>query len=380
MELLASANEEFFVGAEIGDRVCGKHTIPSNTVSVWLAPNRDLLEKRSHVAFKSGEKYVVYVGSKGPSCLYVSKASEQGVYKRPTHKEPVSGGGGAVTQSEGGSSHPSGGGSGGGNRPATVVGGPVVYPGDAPEGLPSPLPTPVEGQSNPTTTTGGGGGGGGGSSGAQMSPLPTSELVVQERGSSTSEGGTCFPGNGKVEVQGKGVVTMDILEVGDYVRVNENTFSEVLLFTHRDINTNNQFLRISAGISTGQNVTLTVSPGHYIYVNDMLQPARNTKTGDTVTLMTGEKSEIENVEEVCARGLYNPQTAHGDIVVNDVVSSTFTTAVRPPVAKLLMIPVKLMRSIGFSFTGWSGVSLERSFDWFRGKNLMAKMVMNSLSA
>lgn len=52
-------------------------------------------------------------------------------------------------------------------------------------------------------------------------------------------------------------------------------------------------------------------------------------------------SPVVAVEPIWRVGMYNPQTRHGDIVVNGFVVSTYTEAVRTPtIAHALMTPVR----------------------------------------
>ncbi len=52
------------------------------------------------------------------------------------------------------------------------------------------------------------------------------------------------------------------------------------------------------------------------------------------------------VDTVWERGLYNPQTAAGDIVVDGFVASTYTTFASPRAAHALLAPLRLAASLG----------------------------------
>lgn len=47
-----------------------------------------------------------------------------------------------------------------------------------------------------------------------------------------------------------------------------------------------------------------------------------------------------------ARGLYNPQTKHGSIIVNNILAGTYTTAVAPGLVHAVLAPLR-----AFSRTG-----------------------------
>lgn len=109
----------------------------------------------------------------------------------------------------------------------------------------------------------------------------------------------------------------------------------ILFFTHRDSNLqSSSFKRLS--FSFGQ--PLTLSSGHYIPIinhNSKLIPASHVKMDGTYAVMcakSGFPKRVTAVEDVCAIGLHNPQTEGGIIGVEDVVVSTYTTAVRPDLA------------------------------------------------
>ena len=50
-----------------------------------------------------------------------------------------------------------------------------------------------------------------------------------------------------------------------------------------------------------------------------------------------------------ARGLYNPHTLHGDVVVDGVLTSTYTGVVHPALAHALLAPLRQLYSAGLSF-------------------------------
>jgi hypothetical protein len=60
------------------------------------------------------------------------------------------------------------------------------------------------------------------------------------------------------------------------------------------------------------------------------------------------------VSKVLATGLYNPQTLQGDVVVDNVRASTYTTAVEPAFAHAVLTPLRA----AYSALGFSTASLE----------------------
>jgi hypothetical protein len=59
---------------------------------------------------------------------------------------------------------------------------------------------------------------------------------------------------------------------------------------------------------------------------------------------SGRWTAVVSTTLVEATGLYNPQTIHGDIVVDGIVASTYTTAVDPQVAHGLLAPLRVLYS------------------------------------
>lgn len=88
----------------------------------------------------------------------------------------------------------------------------------------------------------------------------------------------------------------------------------------------------------GQQVLLT--EGHYLYVNGKLEMAGLVGQGDYVVLGNGTRSIVSEVSRKRGRGLFNPQTIHGDVVVDGVVCSTYTYSVAPTCAHALLAPLR----------------------------------------
>lgn len=155
----------------------------------------------------------------------------------------------------------------------------------------------------------------------------------------------CFPESATVTLADGRSIPMHELSEGDSVIVGPNgAVSKVVMFTHRDTTVESEFVTLHTARS---DVFVTCSSGHYVYVNGDLVAAASAKAGDFLTLADGTTAAITAVSVETARGLYNPQTAHGDIVVNGVVASTYTTAVAPAFAHgLLLAPVRALCHAG----------------------------------
>ena len=59
-----------------------------------------------------------------------------------------------------------------------------------------------------------------------------------------------------------------------------------------------------------------------------------------MVLLEGGVGRVTGVDVVERVGLYNPQTVAGDIFVDGVLASTYTTAVEPELAHALLTPLR----------------------------------------
>jgi len=150
----------------------------------------------------------------------------------------------------------------------------------------------------------------------------------------------CFPADATVQTRTRGIVTMEDLKVGDEVLAGKSQeFSKVFMFTHRSRNILVPFISIETEL--GYNTRLT--SGHMLYVNGYLTRAENVKLGDTLLDAEGISRRVVRITSTMKRGLYNPQTEHGDIVVNGIVCSTYTDAVVPSVGHALLSPLRMLK-------------------------------------
>lgn len=163
---------------------------------------------------------------------------------------------------------------------------------------------------------------------------------------------SCFPGDATVLLDSGVIRKMADLSIGDRVYTGNGLYSDVFMFTHKLSESQHRFLHI--GTASGSK--LKVTPGHYLYVNGNLAPAKAIALGDMLELADGSSEPVTQVSEVEASGLYNPQTLNGDIFVDGVKASTYTTAVAPAIAHAALSPLRaLYKKTGFS------ASVERNF-------------------
>lgn len=158
-------------------------------------------------------------------------------------------------------------------------------------------------------------------------------------------GEACFSRGALVATSPGGTRKIEQLRKGDVVTVSadkHHSRSPVVGWTHYNPTAISPFVCIIVG----NGRVLHVSPGHFVYANDRLLPARLVRPGMRMRMMPPPDSLAVSVSHVWRVGLYNPQTKHGDIVVNGFICSTYTEAVAPLSAHALLAPVRLLSTVG----------------------------------
>lgn len=79
-----------------------------------------------------------------------------------------------------------------------------------------------------------------------------------------------------------------------------------------------------------------------------LVPTETVKIGDSLTLANGKNSAVIAVKSAANNGLYNPQTSHGDIIVNGVVASTYTIFIKSAAAHTFLALIRALYRTGAS--------------------------------
>lgn len=182
--------------------------------------------------------------------------------------------------------------------------------------------------------------------------------LVDATGSKKPSGGsTCFPAEESVRLYDGSVTTMEKLALGDRVLVAKpSTYSTVFMFTHRIDKGLYEFCQFT--LEDGSVIRMT--PTHYTYVDGKILSARDVRVGHKL-----DSKRVAKVELTFERGLYNPQTVSGDIVVNGVRTTTFTETVVVSLAQSLLSPFRcLYKLVGFKFNclegGWNNAILQAS--------------------
>ena len=138
---------------------------------------------------------------------------------------------------------------------------------------------------------------------------PTTGLEIEYKSS-----GACFPGDAKVILSNHRFMRMNHLRGGDMIKVSASgRHSKVFAFTHRDT-----------------------------YVNGKLRAASSVRLGKTMESESGNTIIVSGIRMLWKTGMYAPHTMHGDLVVNGVVVSSYTTEFNPAIAHALLTRVRLV--------------------------------------
>lgn len=202
------------------------------------------------------------------------------------------------------------------------------------------------------------------SSNARVTPSPSiTPSPRPERFHGPDLNPSCFSANELVTLENGSIIPMHLLKVGDRVQVGRRKFSDVFMFTHRVQHVKSIFVELL--LENG--AFLPISPGHYVYANDLLVMAAHVRRGDVMTVADGTRSRVQMITYNDRAGLYNPQTLNGDIIVNGVLVSTYTSAVPPVVAHASLAMVRaLYRATGKDFsTGYFETSIRSALTFAR---------------
>lgn len=170
----------------------------------------------------------------------------------------------------------------------------------------------------------------------QADPDEKLDIIMQTPG--PSESAACFPGDTRLTGVGGKSIRMVDLEAGNSVLVSATgQASKIFAFTHRDRFGLHPFLEISFE----NGMSLTLSDNHYTYTDERLISATDVQVGQNMISGTGESLTVRSVRRVWKTGRYAPHSMHGDLIVNGVVVSAYTTVVPPFLAHALLAPVRL---------------------------------------
>ena len=104
-------------------------------------------------------------------------------------------------------------------------------------------------------------------------------------------------------------------------------------------------------IQTAAGHSVMLTSNHYLYVNGHMAIASTVKVGDNLKAKDGTTVMVKSVRAAHAEGLYSPNTLNGDIVVDGIVMSTYTSDINPSLAHAALWPVRLAYKLGGDVMG-----------------------------
>ena len=162
----------------------------------------------------------------------------------------------------------------------------------------------------------------------------------------------CFPGDTVVRTP-TGDVSMTSLMTGDNVMTFCTTsgrlkYEKVIMFSHAD--------RVAYAhyvcLQTNSGEVLRISAEHLLPVNtpSLLKPAGDVIPGDILFVAHAPMKElrpscVRAVSSELGRGAFCPHTSGGNIVVDGIAASCYTTVISHKVAHLLLLPVRMLHWI-----------------------------------
>eukprot|EP00168_Porphyra_purpurea_P007849 TRINITY_DN1986_c0_g1_i2.p2 TRINITY_DN1986_c0_g1~~TRINITY_DN1986_c0_g1_i2.p2 ORF type:complete len:303 (-),score=88.64 TRINITY_DN1986_c0_g1_i2:193-1101(-) len=178
----------------------------------------------------------------------------------------------------------------------------------------------------------------------------------------------CFPANATVTLGGGRRVRVDALALGDRLAVaaaagGGASSSPLMGWSHRDAGAVSRFVVIAYELRGGAPNTntsaaaaprpsaplhtLRASPGHYLYTASGTRiPAEEVVVGDALGAADGGSAVVVVVSTALDVGLYNPHPAAGELIVDGLRVSAYTTAFPPAVAHAALAPVRAAAAAG----------------------------------
>lgn len=215
----------------------------------------------------------------------------------------------------------------------------------------------------------------------------SSNQVPTQAPNGPDDGCACFSGENTVDVLGKGVVRMDQLQAGDYIRSDEQgRYSRVYSFLQKDLNAKTTYLQI---YMERRKNPLEVTADHLLFVNDT---GRSVRAGQ---IQIGDKlggQRVVKIGEIGRQGLYAPATDSGSFAVNDgILASNYigvlaTTLAEQPwvnehrLAHALFVVQRMVCKVIPSYCGANEEYTKEGFSFWAVRVLEMMKYFNNLTS
>ncbi|KTF80548.1 hypothetical protein cypCar_00019553 [Cyprinus carpio] len=181
---------------------------------------------------------------------------------------------------------------------------------------------------------------------------------VKAENSVAAKSGGCFPGSGTATLADGRRKHIKDLKVGDRVLAADEEgnviLSDFIMFMDHDPTTRRQFIVIE----TSEPFTkLTLTAAHLVFTGNASSSsgmtvtfASNVKPGDTVLVSEGTSKSLKSVTVMRSyteehKGSYAPVTAHGTIIVDQVLASCYAVIESHKWAHWAFAPVRLSHKL-----------------------------------
>ncbi len=194
--------------------------------------------------------------------------------------------------------------------------------------------------------------------------VPPPTTGASEPQSSSKNSPSCFPETAQVvvvdESRRKRMMPIRELRIGDSVQVGHRTSSPVYMFSHAERDEYYKFIVLVTHVGN-----LTASADHYVHTTAGIHAMRHISIGDQLLTADQSKVAVIRIEQTWAKGLYNPQTIDGNMLVDGFLVSTFTGAIREQVGVALLAPIRSMFRL-------SGIDISNGL--FHGDNVVRRLL------
>jgi hypothetical protein len=141
---------------------------------------------------------------------------------------------------------------------------------------------------------------------------------------------SCFSGTNTVEVQNKGITTLDSINIGDRVKTGvtqdgQIRYSPIISWMHRNRDVELKYLQIFT--NTAPHEPLEISDDHFLYLhNNKVVRARDVRVGDRLKGDTANMV-VTHIEYIRRQGVYAPATESGKIWLSGVTTSCYVSLI-----------------------------------------------------
>ena len=189
---------------------------------------------------------------------------------------------------------------------------------------------------------------------ATPTPTPTGPAVVKLPSPSSSNvvvgikrdvadtSSTCFSRFAEGSMANGDSKRMEELSIGDIVQIGMGKTAKIYGFSHLHREVRALFSKLETA-----NRSLTATPSHHVLTDRGFVAAGSIRRGHHLILNNGQTAPVLSVSTEISKGLYNPHTFDGTIVVDGFICSTYTSTIQLFAAHSLLAPFRFLYHSGF---------------------------------